>query len=79
MPEIDGYEVYRIIRLNPALDGVPVLFITSLIDIPFQGLCQLAGWFGRNVQRLDQSAYALRYGHQSHEQHAPYGGEGTRR
>jgi PAS domain S-box-containing protein len=29
MPDIDGYEVYRNIRMNPALDCVPVLFITA--------------------------------------------------
>ena len=39
MPEIDGYEVYRAIRMNPALDGIPVLFITSLPDIE----CEAAG------------------------------------
>ncbi|HIJ86190.1 MAG TPA: response regulator [Desulfuromonadales bacterium] len=33
MPEIDGYEVYRIIRKNPAFDSIPVLFITSLPDV----------------------------------------------
>jgi len=32
MPEIDGYEVYRIIRKNPAFDSIPVLFITSMPD-----------------------------------------------
>ncbi len=39
MPDIDGYEVYRTIRMNPALDGVPVLFITSMPDIE----CEAAG------------------------------------
>lgn len=32
MPEMDGYEVYKQIRLLPAFDGTPVLFITALAD-----------------------------------------------
>lgn len=39
MPDIDGYEVYRTIRLNPVFDGIPVLFITSLPDVE----CEAAG------------------------------------
>jgi PAS domain S-box-containing protein len=33
MPEMDGYEVYTAIREIPALDGVPVLFITILSNV----------------------------------------------
>lgn len=32
MPEMNGYEVYKEIRLLPAFDGTPVLFITALAD-----------------------------------------------
>jgi len=32
MPEMDGYEVYKDIRMMPSLDCVPVLFITGLPD-----------------------------------------------
>ena len=30
MPEMNGYEVYKAIRMIPSLDGIPVLFITGL-------------------------------------------------
>ncbi len=33
MPEIDGYEVCRRIRSNPALSSVPVLFLSALDDV----------------------------------------------
>jgi len=33
MPEMDGYEVYKAIRMIPSLDGIPVLFITGLPHI----------------------------------------------
>jgi PAS domain S-box-containing protein len=39
MPDMDGYEVYRAIRLMPALDSVPVLFITVMSDVE----CETAG------------------------------------
>jgi DNA-binding response OmpR family regulator len=39
MPDMDGYEVYSAIRRLPALDGVPVLFVTSLPDAE----CEAAG------------------------------------
>jgi len=38
MPEIDGYEVYRSIRTIPELDGVPVLFITSMPDVECEAM-----------------------------------------
>jgi response regulator RpfG family c-di-GMP phosphodiesterase len=33
MPKMDGYEVYKSLRMNPSLDGIPVLFITALSDV----------------------------------------------
>ena len=39
MPEMDGYEVYSAIRKIHKLDGVPVLFVTSLPDAE----CEAAG------------------------------------
>ena len=33
MPEMDGYAVYKTIRMNPEFDGTPVIFITSLTNI----------------------------------------------
>ena len=38
MPEIDGYEVYNTIRTNRALDGIPVLLITSLADVECESM-----------------------------------------
>jgi len=38
MPEMDGYEVYRAIRMTPALDGVPVLFITSSSEVECEAM-----------------------------------------
>ena len=38
MPEMDGYEVYKAIRLLPALDGIPVLFITALPDVECEAM-----------------------------------------
>jgi len=32
MPEMDGYEVCRLIKADPLLRGVPVIFITALAD-----------------------------------------------
>jgi len=39
MPDMDGYEVYRAIRMLPELDSVPVLFITVMSDVE----CETAG------------------------------------
>jgi DNA-binding response OmpR family regulator len=33
MPKMDGYELYKDLRMNPSLDGIPVLFITALSDV----------------------------------------------
>jgi DNA-binding response OmpR family regulator len=38
MPEMDGYEVYKAIRRLPALDGIPVLFITALPDVECEAM-----------------------------------------
>ncbi|MDD2898389.1 MAG: response regulator [Desulfuromonadaceae bacterium] len=38
MPEMNGYEVYRFIRMIPALDSVPVLFITAMPDVECEAL-----------------------------------------
>ncbi len=32
MPEMDGYEVCEVLRANPLLSGIPVIFITALAD-----------------------------------------------
>ncbi|MEI6703288.1 MAG: response regulator [Deltaproteobacteria bacterium] len=38
MPDMDGYEVYKAIRMIPSLDGVPVLFITALPDVECEAM-----------------------------------------
>ena len=38
MPEVDGYEVYKAIRLIPALDGVPILFITGSTEVECEAM-----------------------------------------
>lgn len=38
MPEMDGYEVYKAIRINPTLDGVPVLFITASTEVECESM-----------------------------------------
>ncbi|HIJ88960.1 MAG TPA: diguanylate cyclase [Desulfuromonadales bacterium] len=38
MPEMDGYEVYTAIRMIPALDGVPVLFITVSTEVECEAM-----------------------------------------
>ncbi len=38
MPKMDGYEVYKAIRMMPALDGVPVLFITVSSDVECEAM-----------------------------------------
>lgn len=30
MPEVDGYETYRRLRMNPVLQNIPVIFLTAL-------------------------------------------------
>ena len=33
MPDLDGFEVCRRLKANPALEAIPVIFVTSLADV----------------------------------------------
>ncbi len=43
MPDIDGYEVCRRLKLNPALRAVPVIFISGRVDVEDKTLAFAAG------------------------------------
>ena len=33
MPDMDGYEVWRIIKTDPVSQDIPVMFVTALMTI----------------------------------------------
>lgn len=46
MPDLDGWELQRLLRARPALDDVPIIAVTALVMPPEQMRVQDAGFDG---------------------------------